>query len=125
MRTTNYFGKELEKRRKELEVTRSELASKAEVSASHLYSVEVGRNAPPSNETIERLERELLLEEGTLFKMAIKDGFERVPPVVIKAAITVDRLDKLIEFMELVANGVQIPWDEVTGSGRLHTVSIE
>jgi transcriptional regulator with XRE-family HTH domain len=113
MRTTNHFGKELEKLRKESGVSRSGLAASVHISSSHFYSVEIGKNAPPSPETIDRLERELLLEKGTLFRKAMEDGYVRIPPIVVSAVTVVDRLDKLMEFMELVANGVQIPWDEV------------
>ncbi len=113
MRTTNHFGEELKKRREQAEVSVGELAPKVDISVSHLYTVESGKNAPPSPNIIEKLEHELAVERGLLFKKAIEDGFERIPPVVISAVTKVDRMDKFMEFMEAIANGVQIPWYEL------------
>ena len=101
---SEYIGKNINKYRTSMKLTREQLAEKSHITASHLYQLEIGNSVPSIitiidicnalNITIAQITDNLLYENVNKFTELISDNFSRLSEKDKKTII------QLIKYME-------------------------
>jgi len=101
---SEYIGKNINKYRTSMKLTREQLAEKSHITASHLYQLEIGNSVPSIitiidicnalNITIAQVTDNLLYENVNKFTELISDNFSRLSEKDKKTII------QLIKYME-------------------------
>ena len=101
---SEYIGKNINKYRTSMKLTREQLAEKSHITASHLYQLEIGNSVPSIitvidicnalNITIAQITDNLLYENVNKFTELISDNFSRLSEKDKKIII------QLIKYME-------------------------
>lgn len=115
------FAKALAQRRRGLGLSLAQLGERVGCAKSYLSGIETGRRGPPTAAIIERLERALGVEPGTLVALA---SWDQTPSAIRDDLTQLRRRDrKARQLAQMLASSASegVSLDELYASGRLRS----